>query len=125
MLLSPDHSLVRASLAFSVPFSLRSSVIELFSLDHYVAAAKQDGSVDGWAARHMCEEGTMKNKGKHVQLMDSSYSDSSKNQSESWYPHYTKKRLIPDSTVISTRPASLRSAKKLIETRGTSVQAQV
>ncbi|RZB96663.1 hypothetical protein D0Y65_020413 [Glycine soja] len=36
MLLSPDHSLVRASLAFSVPFSLGSSVIELFSLDHVV-----------------------------------------------------------------------------------------
>ncbi|KAG4391375.1 hypothetical protein GLYMA_05G171466v4 [Glycine max] len=42
-------------------------------------------------------------------------------QSESRCPPYTKKRLIPDSTVISTRHASLRSAKKLIETRGTSV----
>ncbi|KAG5041112.1 hypothetical protein JHK85_013588 [Glycine max] len=63
----------------------------------------------------------MKNKGKQVQLMDSSHSDSPKNLSESRCPPYTKKRLIPDSTVISTRHASLRSAKKLIETRGTSV----
>ncbi|TKY60190.1 Phospholipase protein [Spatholobus suberectus] len=67
---------------------------------------------------------TTKKIGKQVRVMDSSSCDSPNNQSGSWdYPPSERKHLIPDSTVISTRRASLRSAKKFIETTTTSVQA--
>ncbi|TKY60191.1 Phospholipase protein [Spatholobus suberectus] len=56
--------------------------------------------------------------------MESSHSDSPNNRSKSWEcPPSARKRLIPDSSIIYARRATLRSAKKLIETRRTSVQA--
>ncbi|TKY60201.1 Phospholipase protein [Spatholobus suberectus] len=56
--------------------------------------------------------------------MGSFHSDSPTNQSESWEcPPSGREGLIPDSSTIYDRLASLRSAKKCIETAITSVQA--
>ncbi|KAJ1386152.1 Phospholipase-like [Sesbania bispinosa] len=61
-------------------------------------------------------------KRKQAEIMDLSHSDSStnhNNQSDSWKcPFYMKKHSFPDATMISSRRASLRSARtrRLIET---------